>query len=96
MQIENYEYIANTKYGEKVFRFSKSFKTFEELETWLIDKKILIPERPELMDEWNTYKPQGRHWDNYIIDEYNNDRLNLISRYCLDIHEFQAYGFKKI
>ena len=94
MQIENYEYTTITKYDETVFRFSKAFKTFDELESWLIEKNILTSERPELLAEWNTYKPQGRSWDNYIIDKYNNDgKLNLISRYCKITDTYQAYGF---
>ena len=93
MQIENYEYTTKTKYNETVFRFSKSFQTFNQLESWLIEKKIMIPERPELIAEWDTYKPQGRPQDGYIIDKYNNDSLNMIARYCKITDTYQAYGF---
>ena len=96
MEIENYEYTTKTKYNETFFRFSKSFKTFDELKNWATEKDILIPERNALMEEWEQYKPQGRKTDHYIIDKYNDDQINIISRYCPVTMTYQIYGFQKI
>ena len=96
MKIANYEYTTKNNKGENFFRFSKSFQTFEELEGWAVEKEILIPERKALMAEWNEYKPNGRSWDNYIIDKYNYDQINIISRYCPITKTYQIYGFQKI
>ena len=96
MKIENYEYMAKSNTGENFFRFSKSFRTFQELESWTIQKNILTPEKTELWQEWQQYKPQGRVQDGYIIDKYNDNDINIIVRYCRDTNTYQIYGFQKI
>ena len=96
MKIENYEYMAKSNTGETFFRFSKSFQTFQELESWTIQKNILLPEKTALWQEWQEYKPQGRSWDGYIIDKYNDNDINIIVRHCRDTNTYQIYGFQKI